>query len=314
MYHFFMSQVFSIGFYNLENLFDPNDHEATLDRDYTPEGRFNWTTEKYLQKIDHLAMAISKIGSRRSEVPPILLGVCEVEQESCLNDLVRSKHLKEFDYGYVFHRSVDPRGMHVAFLFQKKYFNLDMYQPYAVSFQGASEIEPSRDILYVRGRIFGDLMHLFINHWPSRTDGTNKTHPKRKNASALLQQIIQGLEQGKKKPKIILMGDFNDEPSSKNVQIYKSEEFINPMEEFQNQKKGSVKYKGKWIMLDQILFNKNLMETAWFNFKDAHIFITPFLIQKSGRHKGAPKRTFNGKYHQGGFSDHFPVFLYFSTT
>lgn len=33
------AEVFTIGFYNLENLFDPNDNPNTLDEDYTPAGR-----------------------------------------------------------------------------------------------------------------------------------------------------------------------------------------------------------------------------------------------------------------------------------
>jgi len=113
---------------------------------------------------------------------------------------------------------------------------------------------------------------------------------------------------------IVIMGDFNDDPTSQSMLGYSSNGFINPMAEFQKQKKGSVKYKGKWIMFDQILFNKTLQEASWFKYLGSQIFVEPTLIQKSGRHKGSPKRTFNGSYHQGGYSDHFPVFIYFENT
>ena len=46
-------------------------------------------------------------------------------------------------------------------------------------------------------------------------------------------------------------------------------------------------------------------------FKKAHIFDANFLQETSGKRKGAPKRTYIGKWHQGGYSDHFPVFVNF---
>ena len=66
-----MSDIFSIGFYNLENLFDPFDKETSLDKDYTPNGRFKWDREKYNQKITHLSGVISKVGLMRSKKPPV---------------------------------------------------------------------------------------------------------------------------------------------------------------------------------------------------------------------------------------------------
>ncbi len=66
-------------------------------------------------------------------------------------------------------------------------------------------------------------------------------------------------------------------------------------------------------MFDQILFNNNLKEAEWFDYQSAQIYVEPSLIQKSGRHRGSPKRTFVGSYYVGGYSDHFPVFIYFDS-
>ena len=115
-----MTRTYSIAFYNLDNLFDYENNEHTLDKDYTPEGVFQWDREKYFQKINNLALVISRIGERRSEIPPVFLGVCEIENETCLQDLVNSDQLRPFEYQYVFYKSNDLRGIHVAFLFQKK--------------------------------------------------------------------------------------------------------------------------------------------------------------------------------------------------
>ena len=153
-----------------------------------------------------------------------------------------------------------------------------------------------------------------MNHWPSRTDGTLKTNHKRISASNLVQEIIYQINKKEIEANILIMGDFNDDPTSESIQVFSSKEFVNPMVDFQKQKKGSVRYKGKWMIFDQILFNKNLQNTNWFNYLGAHIFVEPTLIQKTGRFKGSPKRTFTGNYHQAGYSDHFPVFIYFENT
>ncbi len=309
-----MSHIFSIGFYNLENLFDPFDKDTNLDKDYTPTGKFKWDQEKYDLKIDHLSQTISKVGLMRSNFPPVLLGVCEVENESCLQDLVMSASLESFNYGYIFHKSTDTRGIHVALLYQKNHFTVLDYSAHTVALNIESETEYTRDILHIIGDLFGKKIHLILNHWPSRTGGTRKTDPKRISAANEVQEIINQIDQEEVAANMVIMGDFNDDPSSESMQVFPSKGFVNPMTDFEKQKKGSVKFKGKWIMFDQILFNNNLKKTSWFNYIGAHIYVDPCLIQKSGRFKGSPKRTFTGNYHQGGYSDHFPVFIYFENT
>ncbi len=308
-----MSQTFSIAFYNLENLFDPLENDKTLDKDFTPNGIYNWDDHKYQQKINNLSLIISKIGLTRSETPPVLIGVCEVENESCLEDMVQSEPLKNFDYGFIFHKSPDHRGINVALLYQKRHFRFIENNAISVNFKNQIESEGTRDILHVKGLLFGKHIHLILNHWPSRSDGTQKTDHKRISASQEVQKIINEIKTSDQLAKIIIMGDFNDEPSSGSLAPYLKEGFTNPMLQFQKLKKGSVKYKGKWIMFDQILFNNNLKEAEWFDYQSAQIYVEPSLIQKSGRHRGSPKRTFVGSYYVGGYSDHFPVFIYFDS-
>ena len=304
-----MSQTFSIAFYNLENLFDPLENDKTLDKDFTPNGIYNWDDHKYQQKINNLSLIISKIGLTRSETPPVLIGVCEVENESCLEDMVQSEPLKNFDYGFVFHKSPDHRGINVALLYQKRHFRVIENKAVSVNFKNQIESEGTRDILHVKGLLFGKQIHLILNHWPSRSDGTQKTDHKRISASQEVQKIINEIKTSDQLAKIIIMGDFNDEPSSGSLAPYLKQGFTNPMLQFQKLKKGSVKYKGKWIMFDQILFNNNLKEAEWFDYQSTQIYVEPSLIEKSGRHRGSPKRTFVGSFYVGGYSYHFPVFI-----
>jgi len=309
--HIFMSKIFSIAFYNLENLFDSENNESTLDKDYTPDGIFQWDKTRYDEKINNLGLAISKIGEMRSSIPPVFIGVCEVENESCLQDLINTKSLKPFGYQFFFHKSPDQRGIHVAFLFQKNHFDLIDTKIFTIDLDQDHGPDSTRDILLIKGKLFGEQVSILLNHWPSRTDGTKKTDNKRIKAAKIVHRIVTDLYAEDLHSKIIVMGDFNDDPLSKSVSKYLSDGFFNPMLSFQKEKKGSVKYKGKWIMFDQIILNNELLDSNWFNYEGAHIYVAPFLTQKTGRHKGSPKRTYLGKHFQGGYSDHYPVFVYF---
>jgi hypothetical protein len=110
------------------------------------------------------------------------------------------------------------------------------------------------------------------------------------------------------------MGDFNDEPNSNSIKNFLMFDGVfNPMLALKQERKGSVKYNGKWYLFDQIILSNSFLlgRSNQMKFKKAHIFDANFLQEKSGKRKGAPKRTYIGKWHQGGYSDHFPVFVNF---
>ena len=79
----------TIAFYNLENLFDTI-HGENNDADFLPDGKNQWTPEKYKQKLHNMAYAISQIGGKRG---PDILGVCEVENRGVLEDLLKEPEL-----------------------------------------------------------------------------------------------------------------------------------------------------------------------------------------------------------------------------
>lgn len=302
-----MSDIFSIGFYNLENLFDYRTNSSKKDHDYTTEGYYAWNKSRYDQKIENLSIVISEIGTSRSETPPVILGVCEVENEACLDDLVNSVSLKPYNYGYVLKKSGDLRGMNVGLLYQKEFFTPLEFRHHSIE----KTQDKTRDILSINGTLFGQTINLIVNHWPSRTDGTQKTDHKRIEAAKTARSIISETYLQDKNAQIIILGDFNDDPDSNSIQYYLSDGLTNPMDSFQKNNIGSVKFKGKWKAFDQIILNSNLLNSNWFHYDSAHIFCKPYLTQKTGRYRGSPKRTFIGNYHLGGYSDHYPIFIYF---
>ena len=56
-------KIRTIAFYNLENLFDTENDTLIFDDDRTPEGKDNWTLERYNKKLDNLSKVLSEIGS-----------------------------------------------------------------------------------------------------------------------------------------------------------------------------------------------------------------------------------------------------------
>ncbi len=310
-----MLNNFSIAFYNLENLFDTENNKFTLDKDFTSGGNLEWSRDRYLRKIENLSKVISKIGIKNAELPPVLLGVSEVENKTCLLDLVTSKKLLPYGYDFVHYDSPDERGIGVAFLYQKKYFELTYSEPYTLFLtDDKNNRDFTRDILLISGKLFDEEVFVIVNHWPSRNKGKNFSDGKRIKAAKLVRKIIMGLQKENENPHIIIMGDFNDEPNNNSIQNYLiSEGLFNPMLPLKQNKRGSVKYNGKWYMFDQIILSNSFIigGSKKMKFNKAEIYDAYFLTEKAGKRKGAPKRTYIGKWHQGGYSDHFPVFVNF---
>ncbi len=319
MFSFFKSegkiiQAYTIAFYNLENLFDTTDDPNTFDDDFTPKGRKNWNLKRYKRKIKKIGNVIAQIGTERSHHSPAIVGVVEVENKVVLNDLVQSKNLINHQYGIVHYDSPDERGIDVALLYKKELFELlhsETFPLYLSSKNGKRDY--TRDILLVKGNLNGELIYVLVNHWPSRKTGSYETDEKRIKAAQLSRHIIAKINEETVNAKIIIMGDFNDDPTSKSVKNYLvNTDFYNPMERLINKGKGSSSHKKVWHLFDQIIFSKNFFQEnpEKHAFMYAEVFDRYFLKEWSGKYKGNPFRTYVGKRYQGGYSDHFPVYVY----
>jgi predicted extracellular nuclease len=310
-----MLNNFSVAFYNLENLFDTENNKFTLDKDYSPDGDLEWSHDRYRRKIENLSKVISKIGVKNSKLPPVFLGVSEVENKTCLSDLINSNKLSPYEYDFVHYNSPDERGIDVAFLYQKKYFELIYSDTFTLFLTDENNSRDyTRDILLISGKLFDEEVFIIINHWPSRINVSKFSDGKRRAAAKLVREIVLNLQKENENPHIIIMGDFNDEPNSNSIKNFLMFDGVfNPMLALKQERKGSVKYNGKWYLFDQIILSNSFLlgRSNQMKFKKAHIFDANFLQEKSGKRKGAPKRTYIGKWHQGGYSDHFPVFVNF---
>ena len=143
--------------------------------------------------------------------------------------------------------------------------------------------------------------------------GEDVSEEKRIKAAELVTSIVHKINEETTNAKIIVMGDFNDNPTNISVKKYLvNNTFYNPMERLINTGNGTLNHKKKWHLFDQIIFSKNFIavEKNKHSFKYAEVFDEHFLKEWKGKFKGNPFRTYIGKWYQGGFSDHFPVYVF----
>ena len=306
-------ELFTIAFYNLENLFDTKDDPKTLDDDFTPNGRKKWTRKRYKKKVHKLAKTIAKLGRNTTGVNPVLVGVAEVENKFVIEDLLRAKPLKGIDYDFVHFDSPDERGIDNALLYDKKHFEPLYSEPIELEVNNTNgDRDTTRDILYVHGKLNNEEVHLFVNHWPSRRDGEDITAYKRMKAADTVLSYMSGIESEKSSPNYIVMGDFNDGPKADSIlHLVGEKNLYNPMAKLLTPERGSANYRRTWSLFDQILVSHSFFnyEKGTHSFAHANIFDEHFLTEWEGKYKGNPFRTYVGKKYIGGYSDHFPVFI-----
>ncbi len=305
--------LYTIAFYNLENLFDTVDDPDTLDNDFTPDGFKKWSKKRYRKKLYQLAKTISGLGLESTKKVPVLVGVAEIENEGVIRDLISAEPLRNTAYHYVHYDSPDERGIDTALLYHKEHFEVLYSEPITLMVYNLDgERDTTRDILYVQGKLNGEEVHIFVNHWPSRRDGEKKTGYKRIKAVETIQAYMAKIEATQENPNYIIMGDFNDGPESESIQLLvKSKSLYNPMEKLLTPERGSANYRRTWALFDQIIVSHSFFnyEKGTHSFAHANIFDERFLTKFKGKYAGTPFRTYAGRKYLGGYSDHFPVYI-----
>ena len=129
----------------------------------------------------------------------------------------------------------------------------------------------TRDQLLVSGELDGDLVHLIVNHWPSRRGGEARSRPKRVAAAKLNKRIIDSLQSIDPYAKIFTMGDLNDDPTNESVKkVLKAKKdkkkvpfkgIYNPYERmFTDKGWGTTAYRAALSLFDQIMMTKPLLD------------------------------------------------------
>lgn len=310
-----------IMFYNVENLFDTLDQPGTADEEFMPNAEKEWNSKKLFDKLNKISRVVKDAGEGEW---PVLIGMCEVENRDVLEMLLASTDMKDAGYEIIHKESPDFRGIDVALLYREDLFELLSYKMYPVWFPFLKDYS-TREVLYAKGNLAGTgEVHIFVNHWPSRSGGEVESRPKRIFVAELIRTKVDSIFNVDADARIILTGDFNDEPNDLSITSGLSglHSFDSPKETSlyaismylkTNSQIASYKYKGNWNMLDQFVVSTSLLDTTQSLYcrpQDLEIIQRSYLFQEDKTYMGKkPYRTFLGDYFNGGYSDHLPVAL-----
>ncbi len=309
------AQHATIVFYNCENLFDTTDNPATNDDEFTPEGDYHYTRKIYEQKLHNIATIFHALSDGRKNFPAII-GLAEIENTDVLQALIHQPELVRTNYQPILIQGHDRRGINVAMLYDPTRFKVIATRSTPIQIEDT--IVATRDILYVTGISGADTLHIFVNHWPSRRhDDITGEVTERMLVAQQLRQKTAAIQQINPMAKIIVMGDFNDNPTDKSMTIAGSAPdtanipqngLYNPFTELYIAGHGTEYYSGIWNLFDQILLSKNLATTGvGLHFSAVRICRYAFMTDTMHGQPSVPYRSFKGTYFLGGYSDHFPV-------
>lgn len=338
--------MYGIAFYNLENLFDTIHDAGKNDFEYLPSGRNKWGKMKYEAKLHNMSRVLSELCTEKLSVGPAVIGLSEVENTRVLDDLLKQPVLAKRGYKYVDHGSLDRRGIECAFFYNPRIFQLE--RSYLVPFyygltgkiddpllgfytDQEGKVQPyeelkgdttyiTRGFLVMEGKLAGEPMAFIVNHWPSRAAGDEI----RQRAGFQVRKLMDALLEQTPGIKIMVMGDMNDDPGNKSMtdqmgcvsekQDAKSaRDMYNPWyNTLYKVGQGTLMYKGKWNLFDQIVMSGNMVGKDYSSLKyyQHAIFIRDYLFQQEGKFRGNPLRTHAGGVWLNGYSDHLPTQVY----
>lgn len=309
-----LRQEYTVVSYNIENLFDTVDDPKVPDEEFLPASEKKWDSEKYQKKLADLARVISEVNPK--EMPEVV-GLVEVENRTVLEDLVKTGKLNGQEYAIIHEESPDYRGIDVAMIYRKDEFTEIMHEVLPVVFLDDPEFK-TRDILHVIGKIRNKTVHLFVNHWPSRIGGDEKTEPKRVLAASVLKAKVDQILSTDAKARIIIMGDMNDEPVNKSLKETlgaavpgSGTPLVNLMNPDDVAGKGTYFYSGNWNMLDNLVVSEAVLKGKRMQVEGekGNIFSNDWMIFTNKTGDKTPNRSYVGNKYVAGVSDHFPVYF-----
>lgn len=342
-----MSDYF-IAFWNLENLFGPEDHPHRIDwvKKDLKDSLKGWTSALYQRKLSQLSHIIVQMNNGTG---PDILGVCETEDEHVLGDLAKAlnQRLVPRNYDIVYAtEDLGSRGIDTAFVYDKSKFSVDddlVFNHFVMRRTG------TRDILQATFKRVtnGKEIVVMANHWPSRYGGKGAQASAgfRATAGETLSywhgRIFEKARLKERTP-VIAIGDMNDDPWDDSLTINAlatrergdverglSPKFFNhtwdylktPAIDSQGNERlleGTLYFDNDGNLFDQILTNRPLLDKkpdSDFKFVDgsAKMIVFPEMVShRVGQGPirfGLPKGDADENINQDGFSDHFPVGL-----
>lgn len=311
-----------VSHWNVENLFDTSNDPLTDDDEFLSSGAKEWNEERLERKLYNLARVIRSMNDGNG---PDLLGICESEHQHLLDSLVKN-FLSDKNYKTAYLESPDGRGIDNGIIYNSDKLELLGINGYETKFGDNYDTR-----LVVLGTFLlnkKDTIYFFVNHWPSRRGGQESSEPRRIKVAETLKSVVDSLLTKNQKSKIIIVGDFNDEPTDISItetlgaypflcdsldpklipQDFETNLF-NTSYKAWSDGMGSYFYQDDFSMIDQIIISKELLlgNKLSYECNSFDVFKPDFMITRTGKFKGAPFPTYGGNRYLGGYSDHYPV-------
>lgn len=341
-----------VAWWNLQNLFDTDDDPISADFEFTTAQ--GWTPEVYAAKRANLANALREL---HGGAGPELLGVAEIEGDAVFADLLEAVGNPNLQVVVDPARTSDLRGIDVSLAYDDRKLRVLEQRSHVVHLRYAT-----RDIFEVVFEVVesGERLVVIASHWPSRRQGRWRSEPSRiavaENIGFILRDHVRldaqayldakaandlAAVQAKWETKVLIMGDFNDEPADRSlvehlqasseldrvtgptndidafraeVADYRSDDtfiynaswkFLGPENTgtFFIDSTPEESFANRYQVLDQLLASRGLLAAQGLRLdvESVAIHATPTVATPTGRPRGFDRRS------RKGTSDHLPV-------
>jgi endonuclease/exonuclease/phosphatase family metal-dependent hydrolase len=300
--------------WNVENLFDTRNDPNTDDDEFTPDGRLHWTEKKLELKRLRIATVFKAIRADRAFGKfPDIVAFAESENRQVFDGTLAA--IDHAGYKSDYHESPDPRGIDIGLAWNPAKVRFTGSKPYTVSLAG----KRTRFIIAAGFIVSGNPFSVVLNHWPSRAFDRAWSEPKRIEAAKVARHIVDSLRTSNPQAKIIVMGDFNDEPENRSIKTVLGSSFDRNQVRGESgrflfncwndvQSGGSYAYKRHWERIDQMLVSASLFDRKGLYVDKGAFrsFSFPHMLDGSGKRLYP---TYEKGRYKGGYSDHLPLLL-----
>ena len=320
------ARTFKVASYNVENLFDLT-MSGTEYQEYIPNTGYGWTKDIANIKYTNIARVIKDLGGD-------VVALQEVESKKALITL--RDRLKDFGVDYPYLEIADSKATPVKCAVLSKF-------PIVEKEEIQVDNEVARNILKITLDIDGNRIILFINHWKSK----NGPESMRIAYAKTLKKEIDNL---KKDADFILIGDFNANYNEyktfrdsyrldntgditginhilRTIKDYemvnekilteqtKNDYLYNLWLEISETSRWSYIFSRKKESPDNIIVSRGLYDDKGISYSDNSFdkFQPDYLFKGGTVYRWQMTERGRGRHIGNGYSDHLPIFAYFST-
>jgi exonuclease III len=309
-----------VATYNVENLFD-NVNNGTEYKEYKPN-QHNWSRAIFNKKLQNITRVICELNAD-------VLALQEIENKNALESLLAL--LKRSGCEYKYSAITDKKGSAIQ-----------------VALISKIKLKSSKSIVVTRRKSDRDILEVTLDLEPKLTLFVNHWRSKRAPESARLRYakaLVKRLNKLPSSQEYIILGDFNSaynecsKITERNndtngicgvdtiLKTYRNNSLLklrdkatfpynyNLWSQAPSHKRWSHDYYGKKGALDSIIISANLVDNnGWFYKSDSFkVFKKRYLFKKQKNMLNAWEYK-NSKHTGKGYSDHLPIYAYFSNS